>query len=366
MDIRKVNAEEIDQAVQLADHIFRESGHTSMGDAFPHIFSSGNKHNFGAFDGDRLVSFIGLVPNTIRIGQATLNVFSIGSVCTHDDYRGQGLASTLLQRVYHYIDQSGASLLFISGDRGLYSRNHCYHYGQSHHYTIKGEDRESTYKGTIRQGQETDLFQINQLRSKQPVRFESSLWEWATLLDASGYTSISKMKQTLFIAEHDGKVEGYLVMGIPEQTSSSTHGIVTECAGPSQIVLDMLHYVLEKYDMPAIDVSLPWHAPYREVLYDYQTEVTQGDSTIYLVDSERLLEQLKPYLNEKAPQLAQYLHITKQAEQMHTLSYNNTTKQYTTAELIELIFNVPKETKPTELETIFPVPLPDTEGMYYV
>src|SRR5690554_2912648 len=117
MDIRNVKPNEIDQAIQLANGIFRGEGHSSMGDAFPHVFSKGINHSFGAFDGDRLVSFMRLVPSKMKVGEAELNIFSIGGVCTHEDYRQRGISSKLLKRVYQYIDEAEASLLLISGDR---------------------------------------------------------------------------------------------------------------------------------------------------------------------------------------------------------------------------------------------------------
>lgn len=38
MEIRRLKADEFEQAIQLADQTFRDQEHTSMGQAFPHVF----------------------------------------------------------------------------------------------------------------------------------------------------------------------------------------------------------------------------------------------------------------------------------------------------------------------------------------
>lgn len=130
---------------------------------FRRFFSKQLNQSLGAFDGDRLVSFIGLVPSKMVIGEAELNTFSIGAVCTHPDYRGQGISTAILKEVYDYIDQARASLLFVSGDRGLYKRNHCYHFGRVYNYEIRNLSEEYKYQGSIRKGSAADIFQIDNI-----------------------------------------------------------------------------------------------------------------------------------------------------------------------------------------------------------
>lgn len=38
MEIRRLQADEFKQAIQLSDQTFRKEGHSSMGDAFPQVF----------------------------------------------------------------------------------------------------------------------------------------------------------------------------------------------------------------------------------------------------------------------------------------------------------------------------------------
>ncbi|MBA4542192.1 hypothetical protein H1164_04660 [Thermoactinomyces daqus] len=50
-DIRLLQTDELKEAVQLSDRIFRKSGRRSMVESFPQVFSSSLRQSFGAFGG---------------------------------------------------------------------------------------------------------------------------------------------------------------------------------------------------------------------------------------------------------------------------------------------------------------------------
>lgn len=367
MEIRIIKISEIDQAIQLADQTFREEGHTSMGEAFPHVFSKEMNHSFGAFEGDRLVSFIGLVPSQIQLGESVLNVFSIGAVCTHEDYRKRGISSAILKEVYQYIDHAGASLLFISGDRGLYTRNHCYHFGKTYQYSLSQSNiKENNNRGLIRQSTTNDIFKIDNLRRKRRVRFKSSPWEWPKLLQSSGYTSIYKMEQTCFVADHQGEIRGYIVIGLPDGKNSKQEAIVTEWGGQPKVVHDILADILEKNLATHIEITIPWHEEYHDKFGEYFTKQLNHGGTIYLVDAGRLIRQASAYICEKNPELARSLEVIEKGEHNFELKWGQSELICTEEELLGILFNVQDELINNELQTVFPLPLPSPEGMYYV
>lgn len=367
MEIRHVKANEIDQAIQLADEIFRGEGHSSMGDAFPHVFSKGMNHSLGAFEDHKLVSFMGLVPSKINIGQAQVNTFSIGAVCTHEDYRRRGISSKLLKKVYQYIDQAGAALLFISGDRGLYTRNHCYHFGATYQYSIhQSIIDENDYEGLIRRGKAVDVFQIDKLRKENSVHFESSLWEWSTLLESGGYTSTFKSKQTLFVAEKDGVIQGYVVIGLPNEENKKQEAIVTEWGGDPKAVHSVLKNLLIEKLTEEINLTIPWHENYHQEFSRYLVKQIQQGGTIYLVNAERFIDQIRPYLNESDSILAKNIRIVQKGMDKFQLFYNQSDLILTRQELTAVLFNIECALRPKELQKLFPVPLPLIEGLHYV
>src|SRR4051812_20787883 len=90
IEIRFATNEELKQAADLSDSVFRDAEQPSMGIAFPQIFTSCQNQSIAAFEDGKLVAFMGLVPNIIKIGQAQLFIHSLGSVCTHPEYRKKG------------------------------------------------------------------------------------------------------------------------------------------------------------------------------------------------------------------------------------------------------------------------------------
>ncbi|KAA0965565.1 GNAT family N-acetyltransferase [Sporosarcina sp. ANT_H38] len=368
MEIRRLKAEEFEQAIHLSNRTFREQGHTSMGQAFPHVFSKELQQSFGAFDGETLISFIGLVPATIRIGEATLTVFSLGSVCTHEDYRQRGISTNILQEIYDYINQAAASLLFVSGDRGLYMRNHCYHFGKSFKYSIgKSSINKGGYDGDIRKGQSADVFQIDRIRQEHRVRFDSSIMEWQILLEAGGYASIFKMEQALYVASRDGVLEGYAVIGMPTPKSTKEHAIIIEWGGDPRIVYGIVQHLLENDIVLEMELTLPWHDKFRDEISEHPCEEQNNEGTIHIVDVERLIGQLMPYLYEKDPTIAQSLSVRTLDEEIVTINHFNATEiTVSLEEFVKLLFDPQSLFLGRELQTIFPIPLPNTEGMYFV
>ncbi|MFJ7936169.1 GNAT family N-acetyltransferase [Sporosarcina sp. NPDC096371] len=367
MEIRRLEAKEFEQAIRLADDTFREEGHLSMGQAFPHVFSTVLKQSYGAFDGEKLVSFIGLVPGTIRVGEATLSVFSLGSVCTHEAYRQQGISTMILQEIYHNVDEATASLILVSGDRGMYLRNQCYRFGKTYAYTIgKTSEHKGEYEGEVRKGQPSDILQIDCLRRATNVRFDSSIWEWQVLIKAGGYSSIFKMDQALYVA-CNGVVEGYAVIAMPTPASTKDHAIVIEWGGNSKAVYGILQNMLEANPVKEIKLTIPWHEKFFEEVSEYPCEELQNAGTIHIVNAVRLIEQLKPYLCARNPALAHSLSVEQVDDHHVILHYNHESKIVLTLEdLVRLLFDPQGENLDEELQTIFPIPLPYTEGMYFV
>ena len=367
MEIRQLRADEFEQAILLADKTFRDQEHISMGQAFPHVFSTELGQSFGAFDGENLVGFMGLVPTPLKVGASTLSVFSLGSVCTHEDYRQQGISTMILKEIYRYINEAAASLLLVSGDRGMYMRNQCYHFGKVNKYTFnKLHSTKAGNEMEMRQGQSSDIFEIDRIRRKSEVRYDSSIWEWQVLLEAGAFPSIFKMKQALYVASKNGVMEGYVVMGIPTNESTREQAIVTEWGGDSEVVYEIFHNLLAQEIVQEIELTIPWHEKLCEELSELPFEEQMYSGTIHIVNATRLLEQLMPYLREKNEAVAQRLGIETIDDNHMFLHYNGEKMTLTLEQLVTLLFVPQVDSLQYGLQTVFPIPLPHTEGMFYV
>ncbi|WHX26250.1 GNAT family N-acetyltransferase [Virgibacillus halodenitrificans] len=363
MEIRRLTPSEMESAIKLSDKTFRKSHHQSMGRAFPLVFSTYNNLSFGAFHDSKLVSFFGLVPFEINIGNAQVSAFSIGSVCTDPEYRGKGIASAILEKIYQYIDEAGASLLFVSGDRGLYLRNNCFHFGARNTfkidkatYEIENGESEIVRKGTL-----GDLFSVFRLRQKKNVRYETSVSEWLTLLKAGGYTSIFNMQQEVYVMEEKGEITAYVVAGIPKENSMKTEPIITEWGGEPSNVKSILESLYIEFK--AFEIKVPWHDDLnKELQKDYEFHSIRNGGTIHIVKARRLINQILPYLADKLPRVTEKLSVEFEDIRELKLNYKGESITLTHKEFIETLFSPEDKGFPN----LFPIPLPSTEGMEYV
>jgi GNAT superfamily N-acetyltransferase len=123
---RTARADELDEVLDLVNYVFRTSQgrEPDMGRLFPWLFgpASAALHHIVTEDG-RVVSHFGVIVRDIHLLGATTRVGSLGSVCTHPDYQGRGIATRLLGHVENFIADQGGTFTFISGGRGLYRRS---------------------------------------------------------------------------------------------------------------------------------------------------------------------------------------------------------------------------------------------------
>lgn len=366
-EIRRLKKNELPAAVQLADHVFRDEDHQSMGVSFPLIFNPGTIHSFGAFDGDRLVSFMGLVPSVIKIQQARVDIFSLGSVCTHEDYRKQGISSRMLEHVYKYIDKVEASILLVSGDRGLYRRNHCHHFGKVNSYIINQPcEVAAAYQGHLREYKDTDLFQLDRLRDQKQVRYEASISEWSSLFLAHSFTSNLKMNPTIFIAENDEGIECYLVVGVPNEKSLIQHGIVLEWAGEKSTIHSLLNYIRETLNLSHIEFKVPYFENFDDVLAAYPSEIKADAMTLHVIDPMRLIKQVASSLVTKDISLVEHLNIEKINNDTYKLTLNDIELDLNSEELTTLLFGFDVSLQTGELASLFPISLPFMEGLFSI
>ncbi|WP_042146685.1 GNAT family N-acetyltransferase [Paucisalibacillus sp. EB02] len=361
MEIRHLTVTEMEAAIRLSDKTFRNEKHVSMGKAFPFVFSRDANVSFGAFEQDKLVCFFGLVPFRLKIGASYVNAYSIGSVCTDPVYRGKGIASDVLAEIYDFIDRSGGALLLVSGDRGLYTRKGCFAVGESYSYSMT-EVKPIIHEGTIRKGTAIDLMRVFSLAQQKEVRYESSINEWKTLLNTGGYASIFYLKQSIIISEKQGVIDGYVVAGLPDETNSSRTALILEWGGEPRTVLAILMSLLGEDGVDTVKIKVPWHDEMNVSLVEYSKEAESIGGTIRVINPERMLEQLMPYLQSKDPAIYNKLQIKGQGDGKIDLQYDGQRWILTVEEFSNLLFNTPGNLIPS----LFPIPLPSTEGIHYV
>ena len=370
MQIRRVLTHELKQAALLAEDVFCADGDRYMESSFPALFQTGISHSYGAFTPEGvLVSFMGMVPVQIQSGTYTVSAYSIGAVCTHPDYRGQGLAGQLLELCRQHARSAGASVLFISGDRSLYTRAGSVHFGQLSVFelstdmttTLQDSDAHFTYRDLLPQ----DIFAIAQHIQNQHAHIQWGLGDLQQFIAAQPVANINKQQQQIRVAENaDHQVTGFVILSIPhaDDTEASQIGSVIEYGGNSDAIQHLCADAMIHYDLSSLTVRIPWQDKVLiHSLLEKELPVTieQNSGTLLVVDDQLLLQQtgVADFLASNNIKFVLEDHV------LHTPSGSYPTDA---SAWYALLFD-PNATHAHSIPFSFPtIPLPYMYGLYFI
>jgi len=120
---RVARPDDLPGIIELAEHVFCDLEHLprTMARRFPLLLSKANAENlYIVTDGGRPVSLIATDLRTFVTAGCRIPSGLVGSVCTHEAYRGRGHARRLLALAYERMRRKGVLLVWISGRRRLY------------------------------------------------------------------------------------------------------------------------------------------------------------------------------------------------------------------------------------------------------
>ncbi|RED55999.1 GNAT family N-acetyltransferase [Cohnella lupini] len=378
-EIRLVKQEEMQAAIASSDRIFaRDSDMSSMGEAFPFLFSATTSHSLGLFEDGSLLVFMGLVPALIRIGGSRVTVFSLGSVFTLPEARNRGLASQLLEEIKVYSRQAGVSILLVSGEGPLYARSGCRKFGEAYRLAWSRElslaseatDGYRTYQ--MNESRHQDVLHLQRIAAKRYAAYEQSVWDFPLLLNTEAEVSNKKMKQHVYVARHEKKIVAFVVVALPTSVSKGEPYVV-EWAGRSTAVAALLSHVVIDNNLDRLNIVVETHE--REMLATLcsaKSEKIRNQGTVFLVDPEQLFRQLRPYLEAKDPVAGKNLIVSNTPDGGATFTISGLPiVALSSDELVSLLFDSqPEPDLPAEWNTVaalwFPIPFPYTGGLNYV
>lgn len=387
--IVRLTPDQLAEAVNLADEVFRVPGQKSMGEAFPYIFDAGEPESLGILENGKLVCFMGVVPGCIRVGQARLHVYSLGSVCTLPEARGKGFATRLLKQVIAHIEEAGASLLLISGNLPLYLNAGCRPFGSIRQFTLESSVIRNVTKAipakalTFRTLQPGDSFVIADLLSRQAASYELSLYDIELLLNAESYASCLKLTHQTWVAESpDGEMAAFAVIGLPEAGQEAKSApLVIEFAGDPQALSALLQHVMEQDNLQQLSIAVsPFQTGLARELdqLGFQSKPGRNSGTVKIIDPVRLWNQLKPYMAAQSSEAARISvaisddPISSSGEQRIVLLLDDKPAALLEeSETLALLFDGPDSVQLPEsllalLNPVLPIPFPYTYGLYYI
>jgi predicted N-acetyltransferase YhbS len=184
---RACRAEELPALVDLANRVFRGERSGDMAAEYPLVFDAENLEGMRIIPGTSgPVGHVGVCIREARVLGARFRVASIGAVCTDPGHRGGGLASALMEDARRYALGHGASLMLISGGRGLYHRLGYVTIGRFHRYRLDAERLHGLRVPGVEVAghRPEELPQIAALYQLEPIRFVRPAEDWERLLRA--------------------------------------------------------------------------------------------------------------------------------------------------------------------------------------
>jgi predicted N-acetyltransferase YhbS len=259
---RNARPDDLGALIDLADRVFRKPEQTSMGTAFSLLLSEENASRLLIAEEDgRPVSLMGLIRNDITVAGCTLQVVSMGAVCTDPLYRGRNFAGTLVEMAIRQCEQEGVHLLLVSGNRRLYRRNDCFEVGAVRTFTLNSSDLDSLFKEdkggqviTVAYDETCDLPAMLKLMQAEAAYYNRTEQQFKQLITNAAILSNYCKRQEVVLARTEGTNVAYAVFGLADNNEDITAEII-EFAGEDRAVLMLIKDIFMLYGFKQLTIS---------------------------------------------------------------------------------------------------------------
>ncbi|MBI4553855.1 MAG: GNAT family N-acetyltransferase [Candidatus Latescibacteria bacterium] len=265
---RSLRPEEFESLCQLVNAVFRPDGSGRMERQYPLLFSEENfEHLLVMVDGKRVVSHVGTLTRDVSILGRTIQTISIGAVATYPEYRGQGLATALMQRAVQKGKEEGSAVMLISGGRGLYQRLGAVRVGQYAGFTV---DREAIPTGAVEvvPAAPDDIPVMTRIYAREAVRYVRSVDDFRTNV-ASGWVC-DRAGESLLIRQQ-GRPLAYAGVQRPRTSRPNEPAVarLVEIAGVRSAIVQALPALIERYGAAVEVITLATDAEMAHLMKGY-------------------------------------------------------------------------------------------------
>jgi predicted N-acetyltransferase YhbS len=305
VEIRACRDGELAAVTALASRVFcNDDG--DMGADYPLLFAPENQDGLQlAVDRGVPVAHVGVCIRDAVILGAPLRVAGIGAVCTDPEYRGRGLASTLMEEARRYARDRGASLMLISGGRGLYHRLGYVTVGRFDRYQWTAAQLQPLRRPEIELSPyaEADLPEVAALHQREPIRFLRPAADWRKLLNAG---LLMNRPSQLWLVRQEGHLAAYIGVLTPPPASSASRPAVRihEFGGSKTALAAALPVLLDRWGLTeAILVTQAGDIEFSSVAgrHGWRPQTIPFPGTLGVIDASTLISSVGPVLAERAP-----------------------------------------------------------------
>ncbi len=268
MEYKQASIKEIEKVVQLSVATFKPN----MKEQFRLLFSNQNvKHMMIAKDQDKVISEVNYYPSTIIIPHAKIKVASIGSVCTNQHYRGQGIASRLLILAEEQMIKENIGLAIISGDLGIYERFGARDVGSMHLYKSHRDHQHIKHHYRLKPYEPSDLEVMFKLYSKEVIRYQRSRYEFQELLLGQTYPDTYCQYPIYMVYDHEIPV-AYVILSVYVEDDLIK---IKEFAGDRKALVSIIQDVLHLYHK----TKITWVVPPKDFINEHSKHLSHSKIT---------------------------------------------------------------------------------------
>ncbi len=306
VSIKRGTPEVIASLGSMVDSVYRPSLRlgTGMAKEFPHLFHPLNAHNlfYAEYQG-KPVSMVGVLKQTAIMPACAVPVASIGSVVTLPEYRGQQLATAVLETVFEAMDNEGQALCLISGERPLYQRLGCMKTGRMFnvHVPVSLPPKQAAEYALRRIPGDQRVEYAPVLASiyrREPYRFQRSTEQMAVLLDALWFQR-RDYRQELYVIETTSSVAGYVIAFVTP--NKPRYAQILEWAGDRRLIDKAWTGLMADLGVESATFHVQEKDLWMQRLVEdrnWEREVTAVQGTIKTANVDRLLHAVRPMLEE--------------------------------------------------------------------
>lgn len=350
----------------LSDQVFRsQRPGQHMAQEFPWMYDPSNARHWAiALDGDEVVSIAGAMVWPALIAGAPTIAATTGSVATHPDYRGRGLASQILDHLEQDLFREGVRVMQISGDLPLYLRWGARPVGDVAWYRLLTAPKPSQTDFRVRPiNPDADAGLVAVLNQSRSTRFGRTREQLQSMLGLQPLTIVEKGVPTALLVETSAGPAAYAVINHrPFDGRGASR--VTEWAGDPQALLFALASVPDwpeagmlvpaLLEETALKSALAPEVPLRRQPVSWLAKVINGPG---------LVSDLHELWRERS---AQELNAVPVDRFRTTIHLGDSQWTVDAPELAEWLFNPTAPSRPDALDAIWPVPALWSEGLNYV
>lgn len=261
---------------------------------------------YGIAHNGKLVSQIGIFHDQIKMYDGTIRTGSIGGVCTHPEYRGQGLATRLMEHCTQQMYREGARLMLISGDAGVYMRLGNVFHGKFMYFSLKTEqgNQRSPMPNDIqiRKATAADALLCSRLYQSEPVHFVRAKSDFTPALDDSIRNTY--ISAEAWIVERAGQAVAYLFLGVPWWAQPGA-GIrhVGEYAGSRSALAHAIRTIMNASNVQEVTWPVAWQdlelIQFLENMGHTGTMTNLDGHTLRIIDFPNFMKDLRPILQAR-------------------------------------------------------------------